>query len=224
MPRKPVIQTMVATSLALSGTAKAASTDSIDIIISDQIHADVLDTEFPDSPFFGQEIQTLIYGEDEIDPEWTDPVLVQEKTKAGERRRDVKERTLRERTKPRREAGAGTPRKGGGAVRGEKTDTARDAVDAARKRRETTVTGTVRRDTTITGDRLGDTTITAPTSDNTEACCTVYGGTGNDAVLTDRPILFGGENDPSVPSADELKSSTGTRLRSGGGGIKLRGQ
>ena len=64
------------------------------------------------------------------------------------------------------------------------------------------------------------TTGQRPGTGGVNACCTVYGGTGNDAV-TGSPFRTG---DTPVYGGGAVKPSSRTNLRSsGGGGIKLRG-
>ena len=220
MPRKPVIQTMVATSIALSGTAKAETSETVEILSSDAIHSDILETEFPDHLIFGEETGTLIYGDGDVDLDWTAPELAQAKSKGRDARKRVKGRTTRE--------GAKTSQKGGGAktggakTGGAKTGGAKTGGAATDKGGRLDQTRRAREG--ATGGKTERRTGTAGISESP----TVSARTGRDSVggISESPTISATTNRDAVTGGSGgLKSSGGTRLRSGsGGGIKLRNQ
>ena len=79
MPRKPIIQTVVATTIAISGSSQAgAETDQLD-----RGPLDVIGTDFPDDTHFfvGDDIDILTFGADE------DLIFAQEKPRQRTRER-----------------------------------------------------------------------------------------------------------------------------------------
>ena len=193
MPRKPIIQTMVATSLAISGSAEAGTSGSEPLEIGS---LDIIGTDFPDDSVFfvGDDIDVLTFDADE------DLLFAQEK----------------QRQKRIRETGKTSP-----TVR----DTARIPTrtkpvvkvpqDRARTDTKPDVSRT-RPERAVTNPDVGGV-----------ACCTVYGGTGNDGIVGGRlgaDTIYAGDADDVLRVTPE-SGVGGTRLRSSGGSsIKLRGQ
>ena len=200
MPRKPIIQTMVATSLAISGSAEAKAPDAEPIGIG---ALDIIGTDFPDDTVFfvADDIDLLTYRSDE------DLLFAQEKKRET--------RTLeRRQTRP---------------AAGDRVKTTTKTVPKVPEKRSRTDT---KPEVTRTTPEVVRTTpdATRPVGDSTVACCTVYGGTGNDAVVgggIGADTVYAGDPDDvlQVTPRDTVGGAGGTRLRSGSGSsIKLRGQ
>ncbi len=83
MPKGARYSNYYAPSLALSGPAKA---EIVEIPSGASLHADVLETDFHESLFFCQKIETLIDNDGNIKTGWNGEMSAQEKTRTNNSR------------------------------------------------------------------------------------------------------------------------------------------